>query len=84
MNSSTVSERGQVTVPKPIRDALGLRPGVELEFEARDGLLIGRKRTLSSDPVARVTGILPPTDVDAVLRRSRGPAWSKRRDADRG
>jgi AbrB family looped-hinge helix DNA binding protein len=79
---STVSERGQVTIPKPIRDKLGLGPGQEMEFEARGGLLIGRKKTVK-DVVARVTGIIGPLDVDRFLSESRGPAWSEREDANR-
>ena len=79
---STVSERGQVTIPKPIRDKLGLAPGQEIEFEARDGRLIGRKKS-GEDVVARVTGIIRPVDVDRFLADARGPIWDERRDANR-
>jgi len=40
---SVVSEKGQVTIPKPIRDQLGLRAGTELEFSAEGGRLVARK-----------------------------------------
>lgn len=40
---SVVSEKGQVTIPKIVRDRLGLRPGTVLSFEAVGGQLIGRK-----------------------------------------
>ena len=80
---STLSERGQITIPKKIREQLGLRPGQELEFETREGLLIGRKRMLS-DPVSSVTGILGHLEVDRALEKSRGPKWSRELDADRG
>ncbi len=30
--STTLTSKGQVTVPKPIRDALGLTPGATVEF----------------------------------------------------
>jgi len=69
---STLSGRGQMTIPKRIREQLGLRPGQELEFETRDGLLIGRKR-MSGDPVSSVTAILNPLDVDGALEESRRP-----------
>ena len=36
-----VSGRGQITIPKPLRDRFGLHPDVEVEFTpAEDGLLI--------------------------------------------
>ncbi|WP_182087114.1 AbrB/MazE/SpoVT family DNA-binding domain-containing protein [Aureimonas sp. ME7] len=30
-----VTEKGQVTIPKPIRDKLGIGPGSEVEFVSR-------------------------------------------------
>lgn len=30
--TATVSDKGQVTLPKPLRDRLGIRPGSRLEF----------------------------------------------------
>ncbi len=80
---STLSERGQITIPKKIREQLGLRPGQEVEFEARDGLLIGRKRGVQ-DCVSRVTGILSHLDVDQALEESRGPKWSADLDGSGG
>jgi len=56
-----------MTISKKIREQLGLRPSQELEFETRDGLLIGRKR-MSGDPVSSVTAILNPLDVDPLKR----------------
>jgi antitoxin PrlF len=38
-----LSEKGQVTIPKKVRDRLGLRPGTVIEFEAVEGRLVGRK-----------------------------------------
>ena len=37
-----VTEKGQVTIPKNIRRHLGIAPGVEVEFELRDGEAIIR------------------------------------------
>jgi AbrB family looped-hinge helix DNA binding protein len=31
--TATVSEKGQVTVPKALRDRLGIRPGEVLDFD---------------------------------------------------
>jgi antitoxin PrlF len=33
MQKTTMTVKGQVTVPKPLRDALGLKPGSSVEFE---------------------------------------------------
>ncbi len=33
MALTTMTTKGQVTVPKPMRDALGLKPGSKVEFE---------------------------------------------------
>jgi antitoxin PrlF len=41
---SIVSEKGQVTIPKPCRDRLGLHAGSVLDFEACDGKLIAVKQ----------------------------------------
>lgn len=38
-----VTEKGQVTIPKKIRDALGIEPGSEVDFELADGSAIVRK-----------------------------------------
>jgi AbrB family looped-hinge helix DNA binding protein len=36
--ATAVTRKGQVTIPKPIRDRLGIKPGAAVEFElTRDG-----------------------------------------------
>ena len=71
---ATVSSKGQVTIPKNVRDRLGLRPGTRLDLTADNGRLIGTKIESSEDPVAAVTGIVSGIDVDAYLEETRGPA----------
>lgn len=40
-----VTEKGQVTIPKELRDALGIGAGTEVQFEQRGDELVVRKRT---------------------------------------
>lgn len=71
---STVSERGQVTIPKSLRDRLGLVPGTHLEFSAEGGRLVAVKRE-ATDAVDAVYGILDlPDGTDAMVEQMRGPA----------
>lgn len=35
MGSTTVSSKGQITIPKEIRDKLGLKPGDRVVMEAK-------------------------------------------------
>lgn len=52
-----MSEKGQVTIPKPLRDRLGLRAGQVLDFREERGRLVATKAA-SEDPVESVYGIL--------------------------
>ena len=39
-----VTSKGQITLPKAVRDALGLQPGTEVEFQIDGGEAILRRR----------------------------------------
>lgn len=52
-----VAERGQVTIPKALRERLGVGPGTILEFSEERGRLIAVKRS-AADPVSKVYGCL--------------------------
>ncbi len=72
--SSVVSEKGQVTIPKAVRDKLGLVPGTVLDFEAQGGTLVAVKH-LSEDMFRkwRGRGRLPgDASVDDYIARIRG------------
>ena len=53
-----VSERGQITIPKALRERFGLHHDVEIEMAPTDHGLLIRKRTTAEHPVDRVYGIL--------------------------
>jgi antitoxin PrlF len=69
---SRVAERGQVTIPKPLRDRLGIPPGTTLEFSEDHGRLVAVK-TSPADPVAKVYGCLGRKfNTDAFMTEIRG------------
>jgi antitoxin PrlF len=70
---SVVSEKGQVTIPKALRDRLGIRPGQVLDFEEHSGQLVATKVAVE-DPVDAVYGILETNrSTDSVVDQLRGP-----------
>lgn len=69
---STISDKGQITVPKRLRDRLGIRGGDRLEFTEEYGGIVVRKVT-DQDPVEAVYGVLSLGEsTDEVLRTLRG------------
>lgn len=71
---STLTQKGQVTVPKGVRDALGLRPGMRVAFELREGEAVLRKQVDPQD-IDRWRGHLKPhmrEGTDELLTRLRG------------
>ncbi len=53
-----ISERGQLTIPKGLRERFGLNHNVEVELTPTEGGLLIHKRTSSKHPVERVYAIL--------------------------
>lgn len=72
---ATVAERGQITLPKAVRDALGLSKGTKLKVELEGGRIILRKDV--GDALAKLRGRFKlPSGVstDDVMRELRGRA----------
>lgn len=44
-----VTEKGQVTIPKEIRDRLGIGPGSEVDFVERDAVVTLERRVAPSE-----------------------------------
>jgi AbrB family looped-hinge helix DNA binding protein len=69
---SRVAERGRVTIPKALRDRLGVRLGTTLEFSEERGRLVAVK-TSPANPVAKLYGCLGRKfDTDAFMAEIRG------------
>lgn len=69
---ATVTSKGQVTIPKPLRDRLGIADGVVLDFHEEKGRLVA-ERVVADDPIAAVYGVLRDgRSSDDVMRALRG------------
>ena len=68
-----ISERGQITIPKPLRDQYGFNKNVEVELKpTKQGVLI-QKCAGSKHPVDQVFGILKKfSDTDSYIEEIRG------------
>ena len=70
-----VAERGQITLPKAVRDALGLTKGTQLKVELEGGKIILRKNV--DDAISRARGRFKLDgfeNVDEAMRAVRGRA----------
>jgi AbrB family looped-hinge helix DNA binding protein len=74
-----VGPKGQVVLPKAMRERLGIHPGDEVRFDEGDGEITVRKAETKAEILSRLTGSLPETGIDplAVLMDE------KRRDRER-
>jgi len=75
MGKSKLTSKGQITIPKDVRERLGLRPGDEIDFvEDKVGFRV-QKRILAS-PFKRYRGYLNDlagSDPDDLVEQMRGP-----------
>jgi antitoxin PrlF len=65
-----LTSQGQITVPKAVRDALGARPGDEIEFVPRDGELLvevrPRRSVLDFAGLATAAAAAIPATAEAI------------------
>jgi AbrB family looped-hinge helix DNA binding protein len=67
-----VAERGQVTIPKALRERLGIVPGTVLDFVEEEGRLIAKKAE-AVDAVDQVFGRLGRgRNTDDIIKEIRG------------
>jgi len=77
MPSATLTSKGQVTIPKPVRDELGLRVGDRVAFRVlEDGTVVVEPETID---LLDLSGILRPkrkgmtvADMDEAIRTGAG------------
>ena len=68
-----IGERGQVTIPKDVRERYGLLPNIEVEFVPEESGILLRKRARHGSPVEKVYGILKKkSKTDDLIEALRG------------
>jgi antitoxin PrlF len=74
--ATTVTRKGQVTIPKPLRDYLGITPGTKVEFRrADDGSIVIEKADGTRQPsrFAKLVGVAGPgLSTDEIMAITRG------------
>jgi AbrB family looped-hinge helix DNA binding protein len=72
--SNKVTTKGQVTIPKAVRDKLGIRPGDEVDFVQNNGGFVLKKKVAES-VFAKYRGTskwLVGKNVDELIEEMRG------------
>jgi AbrB family looped-hinge helix DNA binding protein len=80
---SKITSKGQVTIPKPIREAFGLLPGTDVEFVSDDeGIRVrksrgGRRRGEEVVEHLRASGKDFTMTTEEIMRLTRGEDWGR-------
>jgi AbrB family looped-hinge helix DNA binding protein len=76
MSTSTITSKGQTTIPKDIRDRLHVQPGDRIEFIILDGTVVVRA---ANRKISDLRGFLPKPkkavtleQMDAAIRKRAG------------
>lgn len=73
--SATVTSKGQVTIPKPVRDLLGIVPGTSVDFRrnANGDVVLVRADKAPPSRFAKLRGHAGKgLDTDAIMALTRG------------
>ncbi len=82
---TTVGEKGQITIPKSLRDSLGIFPGQKVEVQEQAGSLI-LQPVIEMDPLLRLVGsaqIKESQNSDKLLNEMRGEPYNPKLDGPR-
>ena len=74
--ASTITVKGQVTIPKAVRDQLGVRPGDRVEFHVEQGHRAVLTRAVDSPLESRFEKLIGSADAglttDEIMAMTRG------------
>lgn len=74
MLKAKLTSKGQITIPKKVRDKMGVSVGEEIQFEEQDGVFYIKKR-LRKSPFDRWAGYLEKgkkKESDTMIEEMRG------------
>jgi AbrB family looped-hinge helix DNA binding protein len=81
---SAITSKGQATIPKPIRDHLGLKPGDRVRFFIQPD---GRVAFLPALPITALRGMLPARgkrvsieDMDAAIAKGATRGFTRKKN----
>jgi len=76
-----LTSKSQVTLPKAIRELLGVSPGQEIDYEALpDGrvVIFPVRRAHTDNPFMQLLGVgLRRRPTDEIMRETRGEDWNR-------
>jgi len=79
-----MTSKGQVTIPKRVRDYLGLKPGAEVDFECTEGGKVVLKTPDDTRPASRFAALRgtlgPGMSADELMKLTRGWGEPDRED----
>lgn len=77
--ATTVTSKGQVTIPKVVRDMLGLEPGSKVVFSRLPSGDIVLQREDGTPPKSRFAALVGHADggltTDEIMKMTRGENW---------
>jgi antitoxin PrlF len=79
MITARVTSKGQITIPKEVREKLGVHPGEEVGFQEKEGMLVISKVVIQSpfDKWAGKLKHLKGQRSDNLVREARGHDHSR-------
>ena len=82
--NSTISSKGQVTIPVEVRHRLGLKEGDKVEFVFEEGRTVLRPAQPQGNPFEAYVGALPAfssrKEINAWIRQMRGEDFEQDQD----
>lgn len=69
MYTSSITQKGQITIPKALRDKIDLKPGQSARFELLDDHTIAIRKPLSDEQVRKIVGL--PKDDQPLTKKEK-------------